>query len=138
MTPRGIRNNNPGNIDWNRANKWQGQLPHVTAIEPRFARFDKPENGIRAIGKLLQTYQRKYDLKTVEQIISRWAPGVENDTAAYVRAVEARTGTEPGAEVDLTDPKVLKGFAVAIIHHENGGNPYSDAVVSDGIRRALS
>lgn len=138
MTARGIRNNNPGNIDWNKSNKWLGQLPHITAIEPRFARFDTPENGIRALGKLLLTYQRKHGLKTVEQIIGRWAPSTENNTEAYARAVEQRTDTKPGADVDISDPKILKGFAVAIIHHENGGNPYNDAVVNEGIRRALA
>lgn len=137
-TPRGIRNNNPGNIDWNKSNKWAGQLPHVPTIEPRFSRFDTPENGIRALGKLLQTYQRKYGLKTVEQIISRWAPSTENNTAAYVRSVERQTGTEPNAAVDMTDPKVLRGFTVAIIMHENGGNPYMPQVIDEGVRRALS
>lgn len=136
--PRGIRNNNPGNIDWNKSNKWKGQLPHIEAIEPRFSRFDTPENGIRALGKLLQTYQSKHGLKTVEQIISRWAPSTENNTAAYVRSVERQTGTEPGAEVDMKDPKVLRGFTVAIIMHENGGNPYTPQVIDEGVRRALA
>lgn len=85
---RGVRNNNPGNIDYNPANKWVGQLGIEQGKNPRFALFDTPENGIRALGKLLQTYRTKYGLKTVGGIISRWAPGVENDTAAYVRAVE--------------------------------------------------
>lgn len=138
MTARGIRNNNPGNIDWNKSNKWMGQLPHITAIEPRFSRFDTPENGIRALGKLLQTYQRKYGLKTVEQIISRWAPSTENNTEAYVRSVERQTGTESGAAVDMKDPKVLRGFTVAIIMHENGGNPYTPQVIDEGVRRALA
>lgn len=138
MTARGIRNNNPGNIDWNKSNKWTGQMPHITSIEPRFSRFDTPENGIRALGKLLQTYHRKYGLKTVEQIISRWAPSTENNTEAYVRSVERQTGTAPGAEVDITDPKVLRGFTVAIIMHENGGNPYTDAVIAEGVLRALA
>ena len=136
--PRGIRNNNPGNIDWNKANKWAGQLPHIATIEPRFSRFDTAENGIRALGKLLQTYQRKYGLKTVEQIINRWAPSTENNTAAYVRSVERQTGTDPDAPVDMTDPKVLRGFTVAIIMHENGGNPYTPQVIDEGVRRALA
>ncbi|WP_207877461.1 structural protein [Pseudomonas sp. 32_A] len=138
-TPRGIRNNNPGNIDYSPANKWNGQLGLEEGVDkPRFARFDTPENGIRALGKLLQTYQRVYGLNTVAKIISRWAPSSENDTAAYVRSVERRTGTAPGAKIQLTDPATLKGFVVAIIAHENGSNPYSDAVISEGVRRALS
>lgn len=136
--PRGVRNNNPGNIDYNKANKWQGQMPPNDALEKRFARFDTPENGIRALGKLLQNYQAKYGLKTVEAIISRWAPSVENDTSAYVRAVEQKTGTAPGANVDMKNPVVLTGFVKAIIHHENAGYEYPDSVVREGVRRALA
>ncbi|WP_428555954.1 structural protein [Pseudomonas edaphica] len=135
---RGARNNNPGNIDYNPANQWQGQLKPDPAIEKRFARFDTPENGIRALGKVLLTYQRKHGLKTVKAIISRWAPAVENDTAAYVRAVEANIGTSPGAEVDLTQPAVMSGFVKAIIHHENAGFAYPDSVLAEGVRRALA
>lgn len=135
---RGVRNRNPGNIDYNPANDWQGQLKPDPAVETRFARFDSPENGIRALGKLLQTYQRKYGLKTVKAIITRWAPAAENDTAAYVRAVELNTGTRPGAEVDLRAPGVLQGFVKAIIHHENAGYAYPDAVLAEGVRRALA
>lgn len=135
---RGVRNNNPGNIDYHASNAWQGQLGiEVGVPKPRFARFDTPENGIRALGKLLQTYQSKYGLKTVEAIIARWAPSNENDTAAYVRAVEQKTGTAPGAQVNLKSSNVLFGFVKAIIHHENGADPYPDSVIAEGVRRAL-
>ncbi|MGF0237597.1 hypothetical protein ACQR3P_01740 [Rhodococcus sp. IEGM1300] len=135
---RGVRNRNPGNIDYSPTNQWQGQLKLDPAIEKRFARFDVPENGIRALGKVLLTYKRKHGLKTVKAIISRWAPSVENDTAAYVRAVEANTGTKPGAEIDLTSPTVMLGFVKAIIHHENAGYAYPDSVLAEGVRRALT
>lgn len=135
---RGTRNNNPGNIDYNKSNQWQGQLGlEIGVPKPRFARFDSPENGLRALGKLLQTYHGKHGLKTVKQIISRWAPSTENDTEAYVRSVEKRTGTAPGAEVNMKDTKVLRGFTEAIVIHENGFNPYNDAVYAEGVRRAL-
>lgn len=137
-TTRGVRNNNPGNIDYVPANKWRGQLPPNPALEKRFARFDTPGNGIRALGKLLLTYQDKHGLKTIKAIISRWAPATENDTAAYVRAVELNTGTKPGAEVDLRAKGVMLGFVKAIIHHENAGFAYPDAVLAEGVRRALA
>lgn len=135
---RGVRNRNPGNIDYSPANQWQGQLKTDPAIEKRFARFDTAENGIRALGKVLLTYQRKHGLKTVEAIIGRWAPTNENDTGAYVRSVEANTRTRPGAEVDLTQPAVMTGFVKAIIHHENAGYAYPDAVLAEGVRRSLA
>lgn len=135
---RGVRNRNPGNIDLNPRNDWVGQMGLEAGVaKPRFARFDTPENGIRALGKLLLTYQRKHGLKTVEAIIARWAPSVENDTGAYARAVEANTGTRPGAEIDLTRSAVMTGFVRAIIHHENAGFAYPSAVLAEGVRRAL-
>lgn len=137
-TPRGIRNNNPGNIDYNPSNAWQGQLKPDPAIEKRFARFDTPENGIRALGKLLRTYQRKHGLKTVRAIISRWAPSLENDTAAYVRSVESKIpGVKSGADVDVSSPPVMRAFVVAIIEHENANYQYPAAVIEEGVRRAL-
>lgn len=135
---RGIRNNNPGNIDYSLANKWLGQVGIEPGPKGRFAVFDKPENGIRALGKLLQTYQRKYGLNTIEAIISRWAPGSENDTAAYVRAVERNTRTAPGAQVNLSDQVVLAGLIKAIIHHENAGYEYPAAIFDEGVRRAAA
>lgn len=136
---RGVRNNNPGNIDYHAGNAWQGQLGiEVGVPKPRFARFDSPENGIRALGKLLLTYQDKYKLRTVEAIINRWAPSSENDTSAYVKAVERSTKTLPGATIDLRSYGILAGFAKAIIHHENGCDPYDDSVITEGIRRTLT
>ncbi len=56
--PRSVRNNNPGNIDFNPRNTWQGQLGlEIGVAKPRFARFDDPENGIRALGRLLINYR---------------------------------------------------------------------------------
>lgn len=41
MSARGIRNNNPGNIDFNPLNAWLGQIGlEVGVAKPRFARFD--------------------------------------------------------------------------------------------------
>ena len=136
--PRGVRNNNPGNIDYSPVNDWYGQLAHVPSIESRFCRFNEPENGMRALGKLLQTYQRKHKLKTVRQIINRWAPPKENDTGAYVRQVAAAIDVHPDTPIDVTRPDVLRALIVSIIHHENGQMPYSDEQIREGVRRALA
>ncbi|MEF0148439.1 structural protein P5, partial [Pseudomonas guariconensis] len=101
MTARGVRNNNPGNIDFNPRNDWVGQLGlELGASKPRFARFDSPENGIRALGKLLIAYRGKdgmpgvggKGIDTVLETINRWAPSNENDTKAYALAVAKRLG----------------------------------------------
>lgn len=126
---RGIRNNNPGNVDYSEANKWQG----MTGNDGRFAIFKAPEWGIRALYKTLLTYRNKHGLSTVAGIIHRWAPTVENDTEAYVAAVAKAVGKAPGVPLELADyPALVK----AIIKHENGVQPYPDSLIQKGIALA--
>lgn len=137
--PRGVRNNNPGNIDYNPRNQWEGQLGlEIGVPKPRFARFDSPENGIRALGKLIRTYQNKHGLKTVEQIIGRWAPNNENNTKAYAEAVARALSVTPWANIDVNRVAMLRPLVEAIIRHENGGNPYVKGEIDEGVRRALA
>lgn len=146
-TARGVRNNNPGNIDYNPRNAWQGQLGiEVGVAKPRFARFDSPENGIRALGKLLLNYRGKDGMPgvgkpgidTAIEFISRWAPSTENNTTAYAQAIAKRLGVGVRDSIDISNPCVLRETIVGIIVHENGGNPYSDQVIDEGVRRALA
>ncbi len=133
-TPRGIRNNNPGNIDYRKANNWQGRLPRDTDIEPRFERFSAPEYGIRAIMKLLGTYRRTYGDDTVARLIGRWAPPSENDTRAYVASVARSAGVEPDEALPYPlPPHVLLALAKAIVKHENGMDPYTDAIYNKAL-----
>lgn len=147
--PRGVRNNNPGNIDYNPRNQWQGQLGlelQAGRAKPRFARFDEPENGIRALGKLLINYRGKdgmpgvggKGIDTVLETVNRWAPSNENDTQAYAAAVAKRLRVRPTDPINIKDPATLRGMVVSIIIHENGGNPYSPAIIDEGVRRALA
>ncbi|MBQ0327189.1 structural protein [Providencia rettgeri] len=126
---RGIRNNNPGNIDYNKANNWKGQLPHNSSIESRFCRFQSAEYGIRALIRLLQNYQRnpKINLKTISGLINRWAPNNENNTGAYINGVAKELGVSPTDIVSLDDKATAIKLAKAIIRHENGSQPYDEA-----------
>jgi hypothetical protein len=136
---RGIRNNNPGNLDYSKANNWQGQLGiEVGVPNPRFARFDTPENGIRALAKTLRTYHNKHGLNTIKGIINRWAPPVENDTGSYAMAVARKIGVNETDPVDVNSDKILRPLVEAIIQHENGSMPYTPAVINEGVRRALA
>lgn len=135
--PRGIRNNNPGNIVFSPSNNWQGQLPHAPQVEPRFSRFDTARNGIRALAKLLLNYRKVYGLRTVESLISRWAPSNENDTRAYAAAVSRDMGVPPQAGLHL-DQNTLAALVTAIIRHENGQQPYSAELIGDAVREVLA
>ncbi|WP_028698214.1 MULTISPECIES: structural protein P5 [Pseudomonas putida group] len=145
--PRGVRNRNPGNIDFNPRNAWQGQLGLEEGVaKPRFARFDEDENGIRALGKLLLNYRGKDGMPGVGkpgidtpiEFISRWAPSTENNTTAYAQAIAKRLGVGVRDSIDISNPRVLRETIVGIIVHENGGNPYPPAIIDEGVRRALA
>ncbi len=136
MRARGYRNKNPGNIDYNPANKWQGQIGKEAGPNGRFAVFSSHEYGIRAIAALLTTYQDRHGLRTIRQLINRWAPPDENVTSAYVRHVAELTGHDPDAKLDLHRHADMRGLVVAIITHELGGQPYSSRVIDEGLRLA--
>lgn len=125
--PRGIRNNNPGNIDWiaDPAKRWNGMVRKETAAEGgRFGVFDSAANGVRAIGQELLLDDRR-GLRTVEKLISSWAPSNENNTAAYIDAVASSLSVLPRQTIDVRS--YLPRIAKAIIKHENSGKcPYSD------------
>lgn len=130
--PRGIRNNNPGNIV-NGPTRWEGQ---IEGADPRYASFATPEAGIRAMGKNLLAYGSR-GLDTVAEIIARWAPATENNTVAYIDRVAKEIGVKPTDPLNLSDRKTLTALATAIIRHENGAQPYSAETINAGIDAAL-
>ncbi|EPW8852725.1 hypothetical protein ACWQOL_001842 [Enterobacter kobei] len=130
---RGIRNNNPGNLEFSKTNPWVGQ----TGDDGRFAKFETPEHGIRALGRNLLSYQRQ-GIDTVSDIINRWAPPSDNNnTDAYIKAVCAQLGVTPDQQLDASNPDTLKALCAAIIQHENGSQPYSDQQLSTGVSAAI-
>ena len=134
---RGYRNKNPGNIDWNERNKWQGQVGiEQTGSPPRFAVFESHEYGIRALAALLTTYQDRHGLRTVRGIIDRWAPPAENVTSAYVDAVARAMDVGRDDQIDVHTYAHMRPLVAAIIKHELGGMPYDAATIDEGLRLA--
>ena len=130
---RGIRNNNPGNLEYSKTNPWVGQ----TGDDGRFAKFETPEHGIRALGRNLLSYQRQ-GIDTVNDIINRWAPPSDNNnTDAYIQAVCAQLGVTPDQPLDASNPDTLKALCASIIQHENGRQPYSDQQLATGVSAAI-
>lgn len=120
LLPRGIRNNNPGNIRLT-ATRWQGQKDVQT--DTSFVEFTSPVAGLRALMRLLLTYHFKHGLNNVESIINRWAPPHENATDHYIHSVARHLGVARRTEIDLTDASILIKLAEAITQHENGRAP---------------
>lgn len=127
---RGHRNNNPGNIDRNSANKWQGS---VHGTDSRFETFISMEYGIRALARVLISYKDKHDLKTVRHIINRWAPPHENDTSSYINTVAKACNRSPESPIDVYKFDDAFPLVKAIIHHENGYMPCTDEQIEKGL-----
>lgn len=124
---RGFRNNNPGNIEYHASNPWRGQ----TGSDGRFAIFSDMRYGIRALGKLIDTYHDRYGLITIEGIINRWAPPHENETTSYIGSVASYTGVDSRSPINLERDK--PAIVAAIIRHENGVQPFTDDYIREGI-----
>ncbi|HFK3317250.1 TPA: hypothetical protein ACGZOT_005081 [Klebsiella pneumoniae] len=129
---RGLRNNNPGNIEAG-SNSWDGQA----GSDGRFAKFVTPEHGIRALGKNLLSYQRQgYD--TVSEIVNRWAPARDgNNTEAYIAALCKKLNVTPNDQLNMSDINTLRQLCAGIIQHENGKQPYSEDQLNTGVSAAL-
>jgi hypothetical protein len=125
---RGIRNNNPGNVRRTPGIPWKGMSAVQT--DPDFLTFDTPEYGIRAIVRILRSYER-LGLRTIDAIINRWAPPNENNSEAYVHDVCAQCGIPADAQVSIEH--ILPMLVRAIISHENGTCPYTSDQIDAGI-----
>jgi hypothetical protein len=115
--PRGIRNNNPLNIEAGDFTKGQ---PGFAGSDGRFAKFSTPAQGIAAADKLLENYGKNQGINSVQGVINRWAPSTENNTGAYAEFVAKQLGVKPGDKIDLADPVVRSQLVAAMGHYENG------------------
>ncbi|RQR87729.1 MULTISPECIES: lytic transglycosylase [unclassified Burkholderia] len=131
--PRGIRNNNPGNLNY------VGQAGAIKEGGPngRFAVFSSAEAGLQALADQLRRYGSR-GINSVRAIISKFAPASENNTQAYINSVSKGLGIGSDSALDLNDPRVLQSLMGAIIRVENGKNPYSaeQIAAASGVRAA--
>lgn len=116
---RGLRNNNPLNIEKTKGgNPWLGEI--VPSADSRFAQFKSMAYGYRAAFKLLNNYQKNYRLDTIRKMISRWAPSNENHTDAYVETVSNRSGVPANSRITTTNRDVMVPIVAAMSYVENG------------------
>lgn len=130
--PRGIRNNNPGNIE---AGQFAQSQPGYSGSDGRFAKFDTPQQGMDATSNLLSTYG-KQGINTVSGIINKWAPSTDgNNTQTYAGFVAKKLGVSPDTPLNMNDPVVRNSVASAIGEFENGRPVMSE---TDRWTRALA
>jgi hypothetical protein len=118
-TPRGIRNDNPGNIE---DGSFARSQPGYVGTEPqgRYAQFATPQDGKNAASHLLAGYGAK-GINTVNAIVSTWAPASDgNNPQNYAAFVAKQLGVDPNQPLDMKNPQVLQTLATAMAKFENG------------------
>lgn len=136
---RGLRNNNPGNVRLTSpATDWAGWIGAQAQTDPDYVQMLSMTAGVRMALIVFRNYQRRYGLTSVRAMVSRWAPGVENDTTSYIADVAARVGVDADAPIDLHDRDTAWSFLRAIFRHECGPEAESipAATIDAGIEAA--
>ena len=121
--------NNPGNIEIGQG--YAGETGDTYA--DRFAVFDSPQMGVRALGRDLKTKIKRFD-GDLFSIINQFAPDNENDTNNYYEYVKDQVGSDTITENDL-------GAVVrAIIKMENkpeiAAQYLDDSIINEGLELA--
>ncbi len=135
--PRGIRNNNPGNIVYSSANNWQGKVPYADNQDSNkhFEQFVEMKYGVRALMRLL-IHDINAGKNTAATLISSYAPSFENNTGAYINSVISIIGFGIYEVLDLSEETIV-GLCHAIITVENGAS-FLDYVTDQDFSDALA
>lgn len=114
---RGLRNNNPGNIRRS-GTRFRGEV--LPGSDPSFKEFYTAALGYRAMFVVLDTYARRYALKSIREMITRYAPPSENFTEGYIRFVARTAGITPDEELNTRRPQDMIPVVMAMSEIENG------------------
>ena len=128
FAPRGIRNNNPGNLNY----VGQDGASKEGGANGRFAVFAKMTDGLSALAHQLQLYGKRGN-DTISGIIGKFAPPGENDTQAYINSVAKKLGVSAGAHLDLKNQDTLRELMKAITDIEVGKNKVKPEDITSGI-----
>lgn len=129
---RGIRNNNPGNLNF------AGQKGATLESGPnaRFASFPTMLEGIAALDRQVMLYLKR-GKNTIDQIIDIYAPSSDgNNTSSYKSYLAQYTGLGVKEKIDGSNFEIMRKLIQGIINHENGDA--ARAVSGDDVMRALA
>ncbi|AEE53730.1 hypothetical protein [Haliscomenobacter hydrossis] len=124
-TPRGVRNNNPGNLRLT-AEAWKGKVPNAINTDGDFEQFEEWVYGVRAMLKLLRNYIGSGH-NTIAKIIRRYAPTTENSTNQYINTVVQRTRMGANQLLDRDDKTVMRKLVQEMAAVELGCHLVNDS-----------
>jgi hypothetical protein len=128
--PRGIRNNNPLNLE-----AVPGQQG-LKGSDGRFGVYGSMEEGVASNLNQLLLYQDRDHLNTIQGIVGKWAPAGENDPNSYAAFVAQKMGLGVNDKIDLHDPKIAQAVIAAMAQKENGKR-ISEASIAQGVSMRL-
>lgn len=135
--PRGLRNNNPGNLK--KGIPWLGLLPEAQQTDGTFLQFSEMVYGIRAMARCLRSYATKSGIRTIAAMSSRWAPSIDgNHPGQYARTVVQycrSVAASVDQPIDLADADVAFGVIRGIMVAENGS--LAEQVPDSEVRRGI-
>lgn len=110
------KDNNPGNL-------------RPTGAKTGFRSFSTEQDGWDAMTNQLMMYFNGTSaaagykkLRTINEIINKWAPPSENDTESYVKEVAAYMRVGANEELNLADPNVMAKLRSAMARREGFSN----------------
>ncbi|HBN6068344.1 hypothetical protein [Enterobacter cloacae] len=128
--PRGIRNNNPGNLNY----AGQAGATLEGGEGGRFAVFESMQHGVAALYKQLQLYFKR-GINTLSSIVKTYAPASDNNNVdAYISALTKATGKGANEVLDSGDTATIARLMKGIVDHENGKGYISSSDIMGGIQ----
>ena len=121
--------NNPGNIEIGQG--YAGETGDTYA--DRFAVFDSPQMGVRALGRDIKTKINRFD-GDLQSIINQYAPPNENDTNNYFEYVKEQVGSDTITESDLG--AVVRAIITMENKPEIAAQYLNDSVFNEGLELA--
>ena len=121
--------NNPGNIEIGQG--YAGETGDTYA--DRFAVFDSPQMGVRALGRDIKTKINRFD-GDLQSIINQYAPPNENDTNNYFEYVKEQVGSDNITESDLG--AVVRAIITMENKPEIAAQYLNDSVFNEGLELA--
>lgn len=132
--PRGIRNNNPGNLNY----AGQAGATLEGGEGGRFAVFESMQHGVAALYKQLQLYFKR-GINTLSSIVKTYAPASDNNNVdAYISALTKATGKGANEVLDSGDTATIARLMKGIVDHENGKGYISSSDIMGGIQLGAS
>ena len=131
--PRGLRDNNPGDLTPPPSGAWNGQI----GLDGPFSIFSDTILGLRALAMDIANNVTLDGNNTITLLITKYAPPFQNDTAAYISSVARDTGLGPDDPIPQTQA-YLAALMRAIINKELGGNWSSNYVPDSDIAAGIA